>query len=222
MEDVDVHSIPRHLSETAIPSIPGESDAQHCITLIFLEKESKKKKSGWQPLAPNSSYFSHLLFPSLFFLFLLDCKFHSSWKPPKYICWICTAKATIVEEKDMKKKRHTFGLCQAKHWGCVCVCVCVCAKRTSINTCMYPQVPFNSSKQKQTGSKFPFPVVGKAENTQPQHTGVLHQHIWWAVRECLLYTIFHQFTRTLSFPALRQPENLGDPCILNCYICLIN
>lgn len=44
MEDVDVHSIPRHLSETAIPSIPGESDAQHCITLIFLEKESKKKK----------------------------------------------------------------------------------------------------------------------------------------------------------------------------------
>lgn len=112
MEDVDVHSIPRHLSETAIPSIPGESDAQHYITLIFLEKESKKKNldgSLWHPtLHISLTYSSHL---SLFFLFLLDCKFHSSWKPPKYICWICTAKATIAEEKYMKKKKtHLWAL----------------------------------------------------------------------------------------------------------------
>lgn len=65
MEDVDVHSIPRHLSETAIPSIPGESDAQHYITLIFLEKESKKKKnldgSLWHPtLHISLTYSSHL------------------------------------------------------------------------------------------------------------------------------------------------------------------
>lgn len=64
MDYVDLHGIPRHILQTGILSMPGESDAQHYFTLIFLEKESEKKYldgSLWHPaLHISLTYSSHL------------------------------------------------------------------------------------------------------------------------------------------------------------------
>lgn len=65
MSCIDAHGIPRHLSQAASPSVPGESDAHSG----FPGKGEPKEISGLQPLALSSSYFPHLLFPSLFSLF---------------------------------------------------------------------------------------------------------------------------------------------------------
>lgn len=97
----DARGIPRRLSQAAIPSVPGESEAQHWHTAsLWFSWEGRAKRSLWMA-APGTQFSAvpSLTFPfSLFsFLFLLDCKFHSSWKGPKYNCWICTEKATIVE-----------------------------------------------------------------------------------------------------------------------------
>lgn len=129
MDYVDVHGIPRHLSQAASSSVPEESDAQHWHTASLLF--SWKERAKWN-LWMAASGIQLFVFPSftlpisLFsFLLLLDRKFHSSWKGPKYNCWVCTEKATIVEEKKTYRNRVT-PLGSAKlNTGAVSACICI-------------------------------------------------------------------------------------------------
>lgn len=104
MSYVGAYGIPRHISQAASPSVPGESDAQHwhIASLWFSWKGRAKRNLCTAAFGTQLFVFPSLSLPmSLFsFLFLLECKFHSSWKGPKYNCRVCTEKDAIVEVKS--------------------------------------------------------------------------------------------------------------------------
>lgn len=135
---VDVHVIPRQLSKQ--PGLLCQGTLMPRTGTLFhsgfLGKGEPKEISGWQPLAHSSSFFPHLLFLALFsLLFLLDCKFHSSWKGPKYNYWMCTEKDSIVEEKKTYRNKDTpLDSVKLNALG-FSVCICIHNMHTCIHMC---------------------------------------------------------------------------------------
>jgi len=71
----------------------------------FLGNREPNEISGWQPLALNSSYFPHLLFPSLFslFYFLWTVSFIPAGKDQNKTVRYAQKKAPLWRQKNIQK-----------------------------------------------------------------------------------------------------------------------
>lgn len=140
MDCVDVHGIPRHLSQAASPPAPEEYEAQHwhAASLLFSWKE-RAKRNLWMAASGTQLF----IFPSVtlsislfffFFNFFWTVSFIPAGKDQNITVGYARKKAPLWRKKPYRNR--VASLSSAKlNTGGVSACICIQNMHTHVHVC---------------------------------------------------------------------------------------